>query len=172
LVVQVARGIVLVLLVTVALVVSLRGDEPGQAATYGLASLAILLISPLAWGHYYVLALPAVLCVPLWLGRRGHPAAAKAVAAGLPALSWAHYVLMPWSGPIGLLGLGTTLWFVAACAYALLVLNWSRHDTSSPRSDLRSDIRHAPTRGNHERLHVPLSESPTRGASKIRCGIA
>jgi hypothetical protein len=159
-VVQVARAVVLVLLVLVALGASLRGDELGQAAAYGLASLAILLVSPLAWGHYYVLTLPAVLCVPLWLARRGYPLAAKVLAAGLPVLTWMHYVLMPWCGPIGLLGLGTLLWFLAACAFALLLLVPFLRGNTVPCSILRSDIGHDLARGNHRNLHVPPLKPP------------
>ncbi len=85
----------------------------GQAATYGLACLAIALISPVAWSHYYVLWLPSVLFVPPWLVRRGHLRAARAVATVPVGLIWVHYLATPWFGQFGLLGLGTLVWFLA-----------------------------------------------------------
>ena len=63
--------IVLVLLIVAGLAVGLRNDILGQAATYGLACLATVLVSPVAWSHYYVLWLPSVLLVPPWLMRQG-----------------------------------------------------------------------------------------------------
>ena len=119
--VQIARAIVLVLLAAGGLATGLRGDVLAQAAAYGLSCTAILLVSPLSWGHYYVLGLPAVLCVPLWLARRGHPIAARAVAATPAVLTWVHYVAIRWIGPFGLLGLGTTAWFLAVGILVVLV---------------------------------------------------
>ena len=119
------RAIVLVLLVVVSVGVSLRGDEMGQAATFGLACLATLSISPLAWAHYYVFALPVALCLPLWVRKQGHPVTARVLASSLPGLIWIHYVLMSWCGAIGLLGLGTTIWFLVSCSLALAFLSRS-----------------------------------------------
>jgi hypothetical protein len=86
---------------------------------FGLASLGILLVSPLSWGHYYVFALPAGLFVPLWLRRHGFSFMALLSAATLPVLTCSHYALKPWCGPIGLLGLGTTLWFLSTSSLLL-----------------------------------------------------
>jgi hypothetical protein len=93
-----------------------RGDLLGQGAAYGLAILAIVLVSPVAWTHYYLLGLPAVLFVPLWLARRGRPIAAGVIAPVPALLVWAHYLARPWVGTVGLLGLGTAVWFVAVLA--------------------------------------------------------
>jgi len=141
-VVLVGRATLMVVLVVVAVMIGWRGDESGQAATYGQACLASLLVSPLAWGHYYVMALPAVLFAPLWLNGRGYPNAAKALAAGLPTLTWTHYVLMPWSGPSGVLGLGATFWFLTGCIIALMVRDPNRHPGTSLPSSLRADESH------------------------------
>ena len=111
--VQGVQVIVLTLLMVVGLARGTRGDVLGQAATYGLACLATILISPVAWTHYYVLWLPSVLFVPPWLVRRGHARAARAVAAIPVGLIWVHYVAKPWFGQFGLLGLGTLVWFLA-----------------------------------------------------------
>jgi hypothetical protein len=114
-----SRAIVLVLLAAVTIKLSQERSKLAEAATFGLSSLSIVLISPLAWGHYFVFALPAALFVPLWLRRNGRRTASYLAAAGLPAMTWMHYVLKPWCGPIGLLGLGTATWFLAVCVVAL-----------------------------------------------------
>jgi hypothetical protein len=57
----------------------------------------------------------AVLFVPLWLLRRNRPIQAKVVAVIPPVLSWSYYLAMPYTGGIGLLGLGTTAWFLVVC---------------------------------------------------------
>jgi hypothetical protein len=81
----------------------------------------MLLVSPVSWTHYYSAWLLAVLCVPLWLAHHGRPVLAKAFGA-LPALlAWIHYPLMEIVGPLGLLGLGTTAWFIAVCGTILWV---------------------------------------------------
>ena len=164
--VHIARATVLVLLVFVAVKVSLQSDELGSAASYGLASLATLLISPLAWGHYYVFALPVVLFVPLWMVQRGHPGAAKVLAAGLPALIWMHYLAMSWCGPFGLLGLGTTVWFLSACVIAIVILGRSTHPKAAISSGMRCDIPHDFATGNHLSISAalagfPLNDRPT-----------
>ena len=119
LVADISRVIVLVLLVTVTIKLGRERTRLAEAATFGLSSLSILLISPLAWGHYFVFALPAALFMPLWLRRKGHRTASYLAAAGLPAMTWMHYLLKPWCGPMGLLGLGTAAWFIAVCIVAL-----------------------------------------------------
>jgi hypothetical protein len=111
--VRVGQSIVLVLLAVVGYTMARRGDVLGQATTYGLASLAIVLVSPVAWTHYYVLAWPAVMFAPLWLARRGYPIAAGVSGASPAVLTWAHYLAKPWAGSIGLLGLGTSIWCLA-----------------------------------------------------------
>src|SRR5271166_498386 len=108
-----AQVIALVLLIVAGLAVGLRGDVLAQAATYGLACLAIVLISPVAWSHYYMLWLPSVLLVPPWLIRQGKLRAARVVTAVPLGLIWAHYLAKPWLGQFGLLGLGTLTWFLA-----------------------------------------------------------
>ncbi|MGC1720285.1 MAG: glycosyltransferase family 87 protein, partial [Isosphaeraceae bacterium] len=105
--------IVLVLLIVAGLAVGLRGDVLAQAATYGLACLVTVLISPVAWSHYYVLWLPSVLLVPPWLIRQGKLRAARVITAVPLGLIWAHYLAKPWLGQFGLLGLGTLTWFLA-----------------------------------------------------------
>ncbi len=96
-----------------------RTDHLDQTTAFGLACCASLLVSPLSWGHYYMAQAPAVLFVPLWLLRRGRLLQARA-AAMLPALlTWSYYLAMPYTGGLGLLGLGTTAWFLGACGSIL-----------------------------------------------------
>lgn len=95
-----------------------RGDALDQAVVFGLASTATLLVSPLSWAHHYLVWLPALLLVPAWLRRAGrtHLAARLAVSACL--LMTAHYFLLDWTGRAGLLGIGTTAWFLIAARIA------------------------------------------------------
>jgi hypothetical protein len=91
-----------------------RGDCLDQAAGFALACGAVLVLSPISRGHYFMLLLPAVLLLPLWLKRREMTRAAIVMALVPAALSLLHYVLMPYTGRVGLLGLGTTFWLMTA----------------------------------------------------------
>ncbi len=113
--VRVLNGVLLILLLAVAATVGRRGNGLDAFSAFGLAPCAMLLVSPIAWGHYFMAELPALLCVPTWLSRRGMPRAAR-IAAILPALlSWSYYLAMPQVGGLGLLGLGTAAWFLGVC---------------------------------------------------------
>jgi hypothetical protein len=85
-----------------------------QAAGFGLACAAMLVISPVSRNHYFVLLLPAVLFVPLWLNQRGRRRAAIFLTMVPIALILLQYLLMPYVGRVGLLGLGLTGWLMAA----------------------------------------------------------
>jgi hypothetical protein len=116
---RVLVGLVVVVLVMVGCTIGRRDDTLDQTAAYGLACCASLLVSPLSWGHYYMAELPAALFVPLWFLRRGMMVPAR-VAAVIPAvLSWSYYVAQPYTGGLGLLGLGTTVWFLGSSASIL-----------------------------------------------------
>ncbi|HLJ10949.1 MAG TPA: glycosyltransferase family 87 protein [Planctomycetaceae bacterium] len=84
-------------------------------AAFGLASVATLVVSPVARGHYFVLLLPASLFMPLWLIETGRPSVARRAAIVPAVLIAAHYCLLEYAGRVGLLGIGTTLWYFAAC---------------------------------------------------------
>jgi hypothetical protein len=165
-VVQAGRALVLIALLAAALAVYLRRDKAGEAAMYGLASLATLLISPLAWGHYYVMLLPAMLFVPLWLAGRDHAFAARAAATALAMLIWMHYVLMTWSGPIGLLGLGTTLWFLAVCVLGLVIRAPFPDGGANLTPGFRADTSHEVMGGVHQPLPVPQPHPSPRGGGR------
>ncbi|HOM18628.1 MAG TPA: hypothetical protein PLQ00_14955 [Thermoguttaceae bacterium] len=115
------RGILLVAIVLAGGMLGVLGGRLGQAAAFGLGCVGILAISPVSWGHYFMLLTPGALFVPLWLMDRGQPTAAGWLAATPAALSILHYVLMNPLGRIGLLGLGTAGWLLAACILVLRV---------------------------------------------------
>ena len=108
-------GFILVALILVGCLLGRQKDALDQATAFGLARCATLLVSPLSWGHYYMAEVPALLLTPIWLLRRGKPVQARIVALIPPVLSWSHYLAMPYTGELGLLGLGTTLWFLGVC---------------------------------------------------------
>jgi hypothetical protein len=121
--------IVLGLLIMAGLVAGMRNDPLSQAATYGLACVATVLISPVAWTHYFVLWLPSLLFVPMWLVQQGHLRAARTVAIVPMGLIWAHYLAKPWLGRFGLLGLSTLAWFLAVVTLSIWLLHRRRRRT-------------------------------------------
>ncbi len=96
---------------------SARFDQPlGRAVIFGLACVATLVVCPVARGCYFALFLPAVVFTSMWLVRQGRPRTALFLAV-VPAVSvWLHYLALPGSGRIGVLGLGTAAWFFCTCA--------------------------------------------------------
>jgi hypothetical protein len=90
-------------------------DALQLAAAFGLACVSTLILSPIARGHYYVLLFPATMFVSAWLVRQRRPGWAVCSAVVPAALTVAHYTLLGVAGRIGLLGIGTTVWYVAAC---------------------------------------------------------
>src|SRR5262249_33561827 len=96
---------------------ALRNDRLLMANAFGLACMLTLLISPLSWVHHYVLWLPALWFVPLWLWQRGSHRASYAVALAACGLVWAHYLFLQTAGRVGLLALGATAWFIASGWY-------------------------------------------------------
>jgi hypothetical protein len=94
-------------------------DALGQAAAFGIACAATLVIFTIARGHYYMLLLPANIFVPLWLQREQCQRWATFAAIAPLVLVLAHYTMLNITGRIGLLGLGTTAWYFATCAIVL-----------------------------------------------------
>jgi len=93
-----------------------------RLAVFGLACAAMLIASPVSRGHYFMLALPAVLFASLWVWKNMGPKKAL-LCASIPAiLSLMHYVFITFPqmfaymklGIIcfGTLGIGITLWYV------------------------------------------------------------
>jgi hypothetical protein len=94
----------------------MRGDGSrlDLATGFAVSCVAMLVVSPVARGHYFLMLAPAVLMVPLWLDRHGWHRAGMAIMAVPGPLCLLHYALLPaGSGRIGLLGMGTAAWLMA-----------------------------------------------------------
>jgi hypothetical protein len=108
---HVIRLAALGVLILLAVRIAAARDPLGISSVFGLGCVATLIVSPVSRGHYFVLMLPAVLLVPVWFESREFHRRARWAAMVPVALSWLHYVLLDWTGRIGVLGLGTTVWF-------------------------------------------------------------
>ncbi len=112
-------GLVLLLLFTIhlALADSNRGDRmSGRAVTFGLACVATLVVCPVARTTYFALFLPAIVFVSMALLQAGRPRTALFTAIVPVVVIWVHYLGLPGSGRIGLLGLTTAAWFFCTCS--------------------------------------------------------
>ncbi len=101
-------------LLFVAARVGRRRDTLASAAVFGLGLAATLVVSPVARTHYFLLLAPAVLLVPWHLYRQGHPRLAWWLAWTPSVLIVPHYFVPLAAGRVGWLGLGITVWLVAA----------------------------------------------------------
>lgn len=117
-----ARALAALLLVVAVVLLGRQGDRLSLGFALGLACVATLVVSPVARGHYFLLWLPAVLFGGLWVGERISTRAAFAMASGPALLCLIHYAALSFAGRIGLLGIGTALWFGAACGIVLVEL--------------------------------------------------
>ncbi len=110
------------------------GNRLNLAVGFSLGCAAMLVVSPVARGHYFLLLSPAVLLLPLWFDLRGWRRAGVVVAAIPPALSILHYALLPYAGRIGLLGMGTACWLMAAMVLMARADHSARRQAISPRA--------------------------------------
>jgi len=117
--VQLARLGSCALVVLMAYQLGKRRDAVAQVAGFGLACAATLVASPISRAHYFVLLLPATVFLPLWLAGTGRPRLARIVAFCPAVLTIAHYLAIEVVGQMGLLGIGTSVWFFANCALVL-----------------------------------------------------
>ena len=109
------RVTLLLTLLLVGVRLGMRGDPAlAQAAGFGLACMVLLVVSPVARNHYFSLAAPGVLFVPLWLARMGDSRRASLLAVVPSILILLQYVFLPYVGRVGMLGLGTAGWIMAA----------------------------------------------------------
>ena len=111
---QFASAVLVMLWLAAGWRVAARGDAAGLGAMFGLACAATLVVSPLSWAHHYVLWLPALVFVPYWMWQNNRRAKAIALAEAACVLVVSHYVLLDHAGRVGLLGIGTAIWYVAA----------------------------------------------------------
>ena len=102
-------------------------DRLGQTVAFGLAYLLTLIVCQIARAHYFMIWFPVILFVSLWLIRERHPRLATLYAVVPGILVMAHYVFLHSVGAIGLLGLGTAVWYSAVC---LTILWLSPAETS------------------------------------------
>ena len=121
---------VLLVLLLIPLAWRRSGSPLDLLAAFGLACAAMLIVSPVARGHYFMLELPAVLFVSLWIWKyKGSPKAV--LCASIPAvLSVTHYTFITYPqmfGPLkigtlflGTLGIGTALWYMVM-VYILII---------------------------------------------------
>jgi hypothetical protein len=117
------RLAVLAALGIVGIRLGLRGDALSLATAFSLACVAMLVVSPIARVHYFMLFVPSILYFSLWLDRENHARAAKIMAFIPIVLINLHYIFLSYAGRVGLLGLGTTVWLLAAF---VLVMRGSR----------------------------------------------
>ena len=80
-----------------------------------MGCVATLVFSPVAWGHHFVQGMPGWIAIPAWFYLRGHGRSAYFFALVPAVLILAHYILMSFTAPLGLLGFGTTAWLLCAC---------------------------------------------------------
>ncbi len=109
----------LCLLLAVGYRMAITRDLMGQTVGFSLACVATLVIAPIARGHYFVLLLPGTMFLPVWLLKEGRTRWATCLAIAPPVLTLSHYTLMDFTGRVGLLGIGTMVWYTAACLVVL-----------------------------------------------------
>ena len=112
----VLRLLILAALGAVGIRLGVRGDALSIATAFGLACVTMLVVSPVARMHYFMLVAPAMLYLPLWLDRQNYAWTAKIMAVVPIVLVNLQYVFLSQAGRVGLLGLGTTLWLLTAFA--------------------------------------------------------
>ncbi|MGA2798212.1 MAG: glycosyltransferase family 87 protein [Thermoguttaceae bacterium] len=108
------RLAVLAALCIVGIRLGLQRDALSLATAFSLGCIAMLVVSPIARAHYFLLFAPAILYLPLWLDRQNHARAAKIMAVVPIILVDLHYIFLSYAGRVGLLGLGTTAWLLTA----------------------------------------------------------
>ncbi len=109
-----ARLAILAALALIGIRLGRLGDRLSLATAFALGNIAMLVISPVARAHYFMLVAPATIFLPWWLACRGRRRAAVVMAVTPILLIDLHYFAMPITGRIGLLGLGLTAWLLAA----------------------------------------------------------
>lgn len=119
------------LLVVVGIRTAQSRDVLGQMAAFGLACVSTLLLVAIARVTYFVLFMPAVMFLALWLLQQGHPRRAFVYAVIPGLLVFGHYLLLEVTGRIGLLGLGTTAWYTCA---SIAMLRFARRSGSHSQS--------------------------------------
>lgn len=118
----------LTLLALLLIVVAVRwhweSEGIGQVAVFGLACAMSLPLSPISWGHHFVILLPGMLFLP-WSLYETHRSAAWWLAIVAAMLTLGHYITLELAGAIagklGVLGIGIAIWCIVAGAYLLRI---------------------------------------------------
>jgi hypothetical protein len=122
---QLVRGARLLMagaLLVVVVALGASGRRSDVFLVLGLGCVGTLVISPVSRGHYFVLLAPLVLALPAWLAERGR-VDRGGVWAWIPAgLCLAHYLGLEFTGRIGLMGVGITLWLAATLVMVVVGL--------------------------------------------------
>jgi hypothetical protein len=115
----ITRAVAGLLLLAAVIALGRRGDAVSLGFVLGLGSVATLVLSPVARGHYFLLYVPAIVFGGLWMREQWGDSLSLRFASIPMLLAVAHYVALNQAGRIGLLGIGTAVWFFAACALAV-----------------------------------------------------
>lgn len=120
----VPRVMLALLLIVVAVRWHWETEGAGQAAAFGLACAMSLPLSPISWGHHFVILLPGMLFV-LWALYEAHRSAARWLAIFAATLILVHFSTLDFAGGIagrlGLLGIGIAIWCTVAGIYLLRI---------------------------------------------------
>jgi hypothetical protein len=115
----VVRILALCLLVAVCINTGRSLDPLKQTVGVFVACLSQFMVCQIARGHYFAIWLPMILFATLWMIQENMPKAGVWLAWSPVALVLAHYAFLDEAGRIGLLGLGTTAWYVVICTLLL-----------------------------------------------------
>ena len=112
------------LLIVVAVRWHWETEGAGHVAAFGLACAMSLPLSPISWGHHFVILLPGMLFVP-WALYGEHRTAARWLAIFAATLILVHFSTLDIAGGIagrlGLLGIGIAIWCTVAGIYLLRI---------------------------------------------------
>lgn len=96
----------------------------GQVAAFSLACAMSLPLSPISWGHHFLILLPGMLFLP-WALYDAQRSAARWLAILAATLILVHFSTLGFSGGIagrlGLLGIGIAIWCTVAGVYLLCI---------------------------------------------------
>lgn len=120
------RGVAALVLLAAVVALGRCGDRVSLGFAFGLACVATFIVSPVARGHYFMLYVPAILFGGLWMFEHRSARSALRFTVVPAFLCVTHYLALNHAGRIGLLGVGTSLWFFTACAIVLVDAGRSR----------------------------------------------
>ena len=112
------------LLIAVAVRWHWETEGAGQVAAFGLACAMSLPLSPISWGHHFLILLPGILFIP-WALYEAHRPAARWLAILPATLILVHFGARDFAGGmagrLGFLGIGMAIWCIVAGVYLLRI---------------------------------------------------